>query len=105
MNNPLLLQTAQQYILLFRQLAAITDTAMDHIENNPPTYLSSLDRVAQSVETIANLRGDSGAFEDSRPAGLVEFQHEMNDTENKLRNRLLSLGYTYPTPRSLSETV
>jgi len=89
----------------FRHLAAITDDAMNFIEQNPPIYLKTLDRVAQNVETIACLRGDSGVYVRSRPRGLAEFQGEMYKTEEELRARLLSLGYTYPTPRPLSETV
>jgi len=97
-------QDTNEYMILFRQLAAITDNAMDFISNNPSIQLSSLDRIAQNVETIASLRGDSGIYHGSRTQGLNEYQSEMYRTEDQLRARLLSLGYQYPTPRPLSQT-
>lgn len=98
-------QTAEEYIILVRQLAGITDAAMDYVAAHPPTALVSLDRIAQNVETIASLRGDSGIYETTRPQDLATYQSEMYRLEDQLRSRLLSLGYTYPTPRSISETI
>jgi len=98
-------KTAEEYITLVRQLAGITNKAMDYLEDHRPIALASLDRIAQNVETVASLRGDSGIYEKTRPEGLVEYQEEMYAIEDQLRARLISLGYKYPTPRSLSETV
>lgn len=77
---------------------------MDSLASKQQIQLSSLDRVSQNVETIACLRGDSDIYETTRPEGLVEYQKEMYSIEDKLRTRLLSLGYKYPPPRPLSET-
>ncbi|MEO8863130.1 MAG: hypothetical protein ABI354_02295 [Candidatus Saccharimonadales bacterium] len=90
------------YIDCFRQLAAITNTALDYIENNAGRTSEqdknkSLGRVAESVETISSLRGDSGVYYDSRPDGLIEYQKEMYAIEDYLRERLVGLGYKYPT--------
>ena len=92
-------------IYLVRQLAAVTNKAMDYLENNRPIPLSSLDNIAQNIETIACLRGDSNIYELTRPEGLVEYQKEMYAIEDALRSRLFGLGYKYPPPRSLSEFV
>ncbi len=96
-------ENAADYIDCFRKLAALTDSALDYIENKVDWVSTndknkSLARAAESVETIASLRGDSGAYYESRPEGLVEYQKEMYAIEDKLRARLLSLGYRYPTP-------
>lgn len=96
-------QTAEDYILLVRQLAGITNQAMDYLEQKRPIKASSLDRIAQNVETIASLRGDSGIYETTRPQNLSIYQNEMYAIENKLRDRLISLGYTYPEPKPLSQ--
>mgnify|MGYP003336707789 CR=1 FL=1 len=102
-------QTAEEYLRLVKQLAVITDKAMDSIERDSAlsaVSLASLDRIAHNVETIACLRGDSGIYDGTRPHDLTsEHQHEMYAIEERLRGRLLALGYTYPAPRSLSETV
>lgn len=104
--NTELPKTADEYILCFRQLTAIIVKAMDHVEANPPVYLATLDRIAHNVETIACLRGDSGIYQDSRPPQLGElYQKEMYDTEYALRERLIAMGYVYPTPRPLSDIV
>ena len=105
MNNSDLPRTPLAYITLVRHLAAIAEKAMDKIEGHPPIRLSELDRVAHNVETSAGLRGDSGIYESVRPDGIEVFQKEMYAIENGLRTRLLGLGYTYPTPRPLNETV
>ncbi|HVX23752.1 MAG TPA: hypothetical protein VG992_00155 [Candidatus Saccharimonadales bacterium] len=89
-------QTAEEYMILVRQLAAITSKAMDYIESHPPIEARALERIAQNVETIACLRGDSGIYETTRPAGLADYQKELYAIEDQLRSRLLGLGYTYP---------
>ncbi|MDB5185169.1 MAG: hypothetical protein JWN38_977 [Candidatus Saccharibacteria bacterium] len=104
MDNPLPPQTIDEYMTCFRQLAAITAAAMDFVERTPPITLSALDRIAQNVETLASLRGDSGIYDTTRPPGLTSYQSELYATENVLRARLLGLGYSYPPPRALSET-
>jgi len=96
-------QTADEYITLVRQIAAIANKAMDTLEGSQPIHVSSLDRIAQNVETVASLRGDSGIYRTTRPEGLAEYQSEMYRIEDQLRSRLLSLGYKYPPPRALSE--
>lgn len=94
-------QDAQSYIVCVRQLAALTNKAMNEFKNN--TYTSegernkSLHRLADAVETISCLRGDSGLFYAGRPKGLIEYQKEMYQIEGVLRTRLLSLGYVYPS--------
>jgi len=95
MNDFLLPQTAEKYIELVRQLAAITDKAMDYVEKSTYIEPKSLDRIAQNVETIASLRGDSGIYDSTRPEGLSEYQKEMYGIEDTLRARLISLGYKY----------
>lgn len=105
MDNSVPPQTAEDYIKLVRQLAAITNKAMDYLESSRPIQLASLDRIAHNVETIACLRGDSGIYRNTRPDGLTEYQKDMYAIEDQLRARLVKLGYIYPPPRSLSETV
>lgn len=104
-NGDFVPKSSIEYMTTFRQLAEIINSAIDNIQSQPQIQKSSLDRIAQNVETIACLRGDSGLYENTRPEGLVEFQKEMYLIEDYLRYRLLSLGYVYPTPRSISETV
>ena len=95
---------AFDYIDCFRKLAALTNSALDYIENKVD-WISvqdknkSLARVAESVETIASLRGDTGAYDDARPEGLIAYQKEMYAVEDQLRDRLLTLGYKYPSPQ------
>jgi hypothetical protein len=101
MDNLEIPQTAEDYIKLVRQLAAITNKAMEYLESNSPIQLSSLDRIAQNVETVACLRGDSEIYQDTRPNGLIEYQKEMYAIEDQLRARLINLGYKYAAPRSL----
>jgi len=95
--------SAAEYIDCFRKLAALTDSALNYVENKVDWVSErdknkSLARIAESVETIASLRGDSGVFYSSRPEGLTEYQKEMYAIEDQLRARLLSLGYKYPNP-------
>jgi hypothetical protein len=93
--------TSADYISCFRQLAAITNSALNYVENKVD-WISEQDRnrtlarVGESVETISSLRGDSGAYMDSRPTGTSDHQKEMYELEDYLRARLLSLGYKYP---------
>lgn len=92
----------QEYITCVRQLGVIISKAMDEFQKEAQNYTQDrhrqdvLKRFADGVETIACLRGDSGLFQTTRPEGLMEFQNEMYDIEYALRDRLLSLGYTYP---------
>jgi hypothetical protein len=100
-------RSAAEYIDCFHRLAALTNSALDYVENKIDWVSASdrnrsLTRVAESVETIASLRGDSGAFYDSRPEDLAKYQNEMYAIEDQLRARLLSLGYKYPPPSQLS---
>ena len=92
--------TANEYINCFRQLAAIINQAMDiaatYTWDDEELKQRTLSRIAESVETIASLRGDSGIFHAARPEGLLDFQSEMYRTEDTLRARLLGLGYRYP---------
>lgn len=91
---------AESYITCVRMLAAIVNEAMDEAERmqfvSPMDRSRSLQRLADGVETLACLRGDSGIFYSSRPHNVVEYQNEMYQIENILRTRLISLGYTYP---------
>jgi hypothetical protein len=92
---------ATDYIDCFRKLAALINSALDFVENkdswtSEQDKNKTLTRIAESVETIASLRGDSGVYYDTRPKGLVEYQKEMYEIEDRLRTRLLSLGYQYP---------
>jgi len=101
MDNLTLPKTAVEYITCFRQLAAITSTALSYVENKADWVSEedknkSLARIAETVETISSLRGDTGAYYESRPNGLVEYQKEMYAVEDYLRGRLLELGYKYP---------
>jgi len=94
-------KSAAEYINCFRMLAAITDAALNYVENKSDWVSNedknkSLTRIAESVETIASLRGDHGAYHDARPNDLIEYQKEMYATEDQLRARLVGLGYTYP---------
>lgn len=82
---------ALEYIECFRKLAVLTNAAMDFIEHK------TLVGVAESAETLSLLRGDSGAYYDARPEGLIEYQDEMYAIEEQLRVRLLGLGYKYPS--------
>ncbi len=93
--------SAADYINCFRTLAALTDSALNYIERDDDRASKhdrtrSLARVAESVETLASLRGDHAAYYDARPSGLTEYQKEMYAIENQLRKRLISLGYKYP---------
>ena len=93
--------SAVDYINCFRTLAALTDSALNYIERDnyrasENDRTRSLARVAESVETLASLRGDHAAYYDARPSGLTEYQKEMYAIENQLRDRLVSLGYEYP---------
>jgi len=105
MSNPSLPATADEYMTCFRSLAAIADNAMDYLETRRPIHRESLDRIAQNVETLASLRGDSNIYETSRPQGLDAYQSEMYQLENALRDRLISLGYQYPEAPPLDEAV
>lgn len=91
---------AEEYISSMRVLAAIIYEAMNETERtqfvSAADKAKSLQRLADGVETIACLRGDSGIFYSARPHNLAEHQQEMYEIENTLRTRLVSLGYTYP---------
>lgn len=93
-------KNSNEYITCFRQLAALISKAM--IQAETTAFVSendkkrSLQRLAEAVETIACLRGDSGLFGDGRPENLAEFQKEMYQIEDALRTRLIGLGYKYP---------
>lgn len=88
---------ATEYIDCFRKLAALINAALDYAEHKN-NWVSEQDkektlaRIARSVATIASLRGDSGAYYDSRPKGLNEYQNEMYAIEDQLRARLFSLA-------------
>ncbi len=91
---------AENYIQCFRMLAALIYTAMDEVEktrdSSEEDKARQLQRVADGVETIACLRGDSGLFYAARPRNLTLYQNEMYQIENLLRTRLVALGYSYP---------
>ncbi len=94
-------QTATEYIECFRLLAALTNKAMDNIDNKMDWVSDNdrdkmLSRLAEAVETLSLLRGDSSIFIELRPEGLDEYQKEMYSTEDTLRNHLLKLGFKYP---------
>ncbi len=93
-------KTYDEYINAFRIMASLTDAGLDHIENATFTSIEdrakTLSRAAEMVETIATIRGDSGLLHDIRPATPEQsFQSEMYATEDRLRARLVSLGYRY----------
>lgn len=96
MNTP---YNADEFIQCFRQLAIIIDQTMNVAATkawiSEKDKQKTLGRLAESVETIASLRGDS-IFYEVRPEGLSEFQSEMYKTEDALRSKLLNLGYKYP---------
>jgi hypothetical protein len=91
---------AMDYVNCVRTLAALIYKAQDEVEKtefvSDDEKSRALQRLADSVETIACLRGDSGIFYSGRPTNLVEYQEEMYQIEDTLRSRLISLGYTYP---------
>lgn len=100
--NKYLPSSATDYIDCFRKLAALTDSAMDYAENkddwvSEQDKSKTLARLAESVETLSSLRGDTHAYYDSRPEGLLEYQKEMYAIEDQLRARLVGLGYKHPT--------
>lgn len=98
--NEYLPKTSDEYINCFKRLAALVNKAMDEVGKTE--FISgedkscALKRIADGVETVACLRGDSGIFYAGRPEGISEYQKEMYRIEYALRDRLLSLGYTYP---------
>lgn len=94
--------SAHEYIGCFRKLAALTGKAMD-VAKQRTDWVSdedkqkTLGRLAEAVETLSSLRGDSAIYSTLRPEGLTLYQKEMYSTEDALRNQLLELGYQYPT--------
>ena len=92
-------KSAEDYINCVRSLAALLHKAMDETEStqfvSENDRTRALQRLAEGVETVACLRGDSGVFSAGRPADLIEYQREMYQIEDDLRSRLLSLGYVY----------
>lgn len=95
-------KTSEEYMGLVRQLGAIASDAMDYVEAHPSVSAQdramSLTRIADVVETIGALRGDTLIFENARAEGLESFQKEMYRIEDATRYRLVEkLGYRYPT--------
>lgn len=92
-------RTATEYLTCFRQIAAMVERAMDHVEKHeygsPEERLRALNNLAEGVEILASLRGDSGLFGNTRPPGLEKFQIGMYKIENQLRQRLRGMGYTF----------
>lgn len=92
---------AESYIAHVRQLAAMTNAAMDEVENKKYTrdemglYESTIERLSGAVKTIADLRGDTNVFLGSRPEGLQQYQKEMYQLENELRARLSKIEYKF----------
>lgn len=90
--------TATEYINFMRTFAALTEAALNYVENKND-WVSKEDRekslatIAENVGTIASFRGDHAAYYQARPEGLIEFQKEMYSIEDSLRNRLFELGY------------
>lgn len=93
-------KTSEEYIGLVRQLGAIASDAMDYVEAHadlsPEARQVSLQRIADVVETIGALRGDTLIFENTRTEGLENFQKEMYRIEDATRYRLVGMGYQYP---------
>jgi hypothetical protein len=91
-------KTAIEYITCFRQIAAMVERAMDHVEKHeygsPEERLRALNNLAEGIEILASLRGDNGVFDLTRPQGIEQFQIEMYKIENQLRQRLRGMGYT-----------
>lgn len=89
----------EEYMHAFRATAALINKAMAAAEDtefvSDTDKSKSLQRIAEGVETIACLRGDSGLFDQGRPNNLIAYQKEMYHIENMLRARLLKFGYTY----------
>ncbi len=92
--------TAEEYINIVRALGAIAETALNHFI--PEEAVSdaerskSLARIAEMVEVISSLRGDSGIFDNTRPEGLIKYQKEMYTIEDNVRQQLIAKGYQYP---------
>lgn len=93
-------ETAEQYINLVRMLGAMIEYSLAELQNkefvSEEDRFSTLARVAEVVETISSLRGDSSLFDNLRPSGLIEYQKEMYAIEDSARAKLVSLGYKYP---------
>ncbi len=92
-------KTAIEYLTCFRQIAAMVERAMDHVEEHgygsPEERLRALSNLAEGLEILASLRGDDGVFGSARPAGLEKFQVGMYKIENQLRQRLRGMGYAF----------
>ena len=70
MSHEFLPKTAVEYITLVRQLGALIELGMDDVEANsvsPEDRARSLQRVAEAVETVSVLRGDSRILDAGRP--------------------------------------
>jgi len=87
-------QTAQEYMTMFRSLAATIEKAIDYAEQHQ-TNEWSLKLLNANIDTIACLRGDSGMFYEARPEGLEAFQKEMYATESRLAKRVSAI---HPKP-------
>lgn len=94
-------KTADEYITFFRTVAGVVNAAADQLEGvDDHERQLAINRLAEGVEFLASLRGDSGIFYSTRPEGLALHQKEMYETEDNLRNRLIDLGYTPTRPHS-----
>ena len=93
--------TADEYIDIFRALAALTNHTFDYLENtqgaSTEDFQQSVNSAAHMVESLALMRGERGALlEGIRPSFVdTDYQSEMYKVEDYFRYRLTRLGYAY----------
>ena len=87
------IKTAEEYIDLVGKYLWLVDSELQKLEANVKEHpeqinMESLPKLISMINVIGYLRGQDGAFLDSRPEGVGEYQTELYKNEDAFENRL-----------------
>jgi len=103
------IKTADEYIDLVGKYSWLVNSELQKLEANVREHpeqinMESLPKLISMINVIGYLRGQDGAFLDSRPEGVSEYQSELYKNEDAFENRLNNIIKTIcANPKNLED--